>query len=565
MRLFTPLLTCGLAAAAALAGLASTASAQTVCATDITAATPLGPVAGCDRIWGDEADEAYVVLDTILFVLDTDLTIVDGTIVRGQPRSESYDPLNPLVGAPGTLIVARDAFLNARGNPGSPIIFTTAATDNDNNGIADDVVAPIGEFDRWNPGDLFLDDTPATNPLSTLMQDGNQAGLLHGGLVLIGRAPTNLDDSTTGIEGEGICEGLPVPGVAPAAATYGGNEPHDSSGVLEYVSVRHAGDEISPGNELNGITFCGVGDGTIVSHVESYANGDDGFEMFGGTVNLRNVVVAYAGDDSLDVDQGYVGTIQHAFTLSLFHDENDGGLIGTGGSGDRAGEFDGEDCPTCIVAADGFVIPDPNMVVSNWTHVGNQAAALNAGVTNPAVDAAAANLGIQADTQWGGVIANTLVLGQGATQSIQHNSSGRNLRAIVATTTDSAIDAGATAAANTGDAQVAAGSEYIGGSANVIGFGGQLLANENHFFRPTGVLANGRGKLLGAKTSDAGVIGGAPMNPRPLNPANAEVSGGIEPHWPGMDRSATYRGAFGASGDLWAEPWSALALGGIVD
>jgi hypothetical protein len=570
----THILTGGLAALVAIAGLAGGAAAQTVCDADVLVAidntTPLGPTPGCDRIWGDEPDEAFIVINGLLFVTNTKLTILDGTIVRGNTRSEPTGGVNPFTGAPGTLIVTRGAFLDARGNPGNPIIFTTAAVDNDDNGVPDDVVAPIcgvGCYDDWQPGDKFLDDTPATNPLSTLLSDGTQATLLHGGLVLNGFGPTNLDDTTTGVEGEGFCEGIPVPNPFPNASTFGGFEPHDSSGALEYVSVRHAGDEIAAANELNGITFCGVGDGTIVSHVEAYANGDDGFEMFGGTVNLRNVVVAYTGDDAIDVDQGYAGTLQDVFTLTIFYNENGGGDVGTGGSGDAHGEFDGEDCPTCIIGGDGFVVPNPAMVASNWTYVGNVEGALNSGITNPAVSAASDNEGIQSDTEWDGIIANTLCVGftGGGQPCIENDGSGRQNALIVSSSGDFTLDAGAAVLAANGDAAVAAGVEFTGGNANVFPVGSQLLVNENHYFVPTGVAVNGRGKLIGAKTDDAGNPGGPPMNPRPLNPASAAVSGGIEPHWPGMDRSETYKGAFPDSADLWVEPWSAISIGGIVD
>lgn len=145
------------------------------------------------------------------------------------------------------------------------------------------------------------------------------------------------------------------------------------------------------------------------------------------------------------------------------------------------------------------------------------------------------------------------------------DATGRLIRAIVSTTADGSFDAGATVAAATGDAQVAAGIEYVGGNANSSLFAGQLLSNENMYFVPTGVAVAGRGKLLGSKTNAAGALGGAPMDPRPLNPANAEVSGGIEPQWPGMDRSETFKGAFEASTSLWAAPWSALSIGGIIN
>jgi hypothetical protein len=60
-------------------------------------------------------------------------------------------------------------------------------------------------------------------------------------------------------------------------------------------------------NEINGITFGGVGSGTTVDHCEVAFNVDDGFEFFGGTVNVKYLSVLFAGDDGFDTDQGYIG------------------------------------------------------------------------------------------------------------------------------------------------------------------------------------------------------------------------------------------------------------------
>jgi len=572
MRLFTQLITTGLATAVALAGVASTASAQTICDADVIlnnslANVPANDPAGCDQTWGDDPNEAFIVINGLLFADDMRLTILPGTVVRGNTRSEPFNGLTPFVGAPGTMIVTRQGFLDARGTPGAPIVFTTAAVDNNNDGVPDDVIAPFGADarDDWQPGDLFLDDTPLTNPLSTLLSNGEQATLLQGGLVLLGNAPTNLDDTATGVEGEGDCEGIPNPAPLPDAPIFGGQQPHDATAILEYVSVRHAGDEIAPNNELNGITFCGIGDGTVVSHVEAYANGDDGFEMFGGTVNLRNVIVAYTGDDAIDVDQGYVGSLQDVLTLQIFYNENDGDDVGTGGSGNAASEFDGQDCPECVIGGDGGVVPNPAMVASNWSVFGNVEGALNAGITNPATSPNADNIGIQADSEWDGIIANTLCAGHGAAgpNCFSHNGSGRNTGYVTSVTFDGPV-ADPSGFLARGDALVVAGTEFIGGKANATSTAFTLV-NENHYFLPTGVAVAGRGKLVGAKTTDAGAIGGPPMNPRPAAPADPLLSGGVEPMWTEMDRSETYIGAFPDSPEaLWSSPWSAMHIGEIV-
>ena len=66
-------------------------------------------------------------------------------------------------------------------------------------------------------------------------------------------------------------------------------------------------------NDINFITLAGVGSGTIVDYCEVAWNLDDGFEMFGGTVNLRYCSVVNVGDDAFDTDEGYQGKGQFLF------------------------------------------------------------------------------------------------------------------------------------------------------------------------------------------------------------------------------------------------------------
>jgi len=96
---------------------------------------------------------------------------------------------------------------------------------------------------------------------------------------------------------------------------YGGSDNTDSSGRLEYVIVKHPGAEVANGDELNGISFGGVGSNTIVNNLEVYSSYDDGIEMFGGAVNINNFVAMYVRDDSIDIDEGYAGTITNALVI----------------------------------------------------------------------------------------------------------------------------------------------------------------------------------------------------------------------------------------------------------
>ena len=113
-----------------------------------------------------------------------------------------------------------------------------------------------------------------------------------GGIHICGKAQTNV--------GSGVSE--------IGDAVYGGDNDTDNSGILRYVRVEYSGYAFNPEKEANGITFYGVGSGTTVDHCEAYKGSDDGFEFFGGTVNISNMVVVSCSDDSYDWTEGWRGT-----------------------------------------------------------------------------------------------------------------------------------------------------------------------------------------------------------------------------------------------------------------
>lgn len=122
-----------------------------------------------------------------------------------------------------------------------------------------------------------------------------------GGLILLGKAPVNsVTGSATATSEIG---NLP----------YGGTDANDNSGILRFVRVEFSGGKASGQSENNGISFYGVGNGTIVENIQVYAGKDDGVEFFGGTVNVTKVSVVNAEDDSIDWTEGYTGTITDAY------------------------------------------------------------------------------------------------------------------------------------------------------------------------------------------------------------------------------------------------------------
>jgi hypothetical protein len=214
------------------------------------------------------ADETWTSINTYLLdgkVVVADgvtLTIEAGTIIKGKEGQESQA---------SALVVARGGKLMAEGTASSPIIFTSV-------------------LDNIATGELV-----GTN----LEKTDNQ---LWGGVVICGKAPVSAENGDT----EGNIEGI---NPSDNFGKYGGSDATDNSGTIAYVSIRHGGISIGEGNELNGLTLGGVGSGTSISNIEIYATLDDGIECFGGTVNISNALVFYQGDDGIDLDQNYAGTI----------------------------------------------------------------------------------------------------------------------------------------------------------------------------------------------------------------------------------------------------------------
>lgn len=191
-----------------------------------------------------------------------------GEVNIGEDRRDSMtltiEPGTTLFGSEGPdfLLISRGSKIDAVGTKLLPIVFTSSQ----------DIVGRASKHDRGQ----------------------------WGGLVLAGNAPTNVGDEET-FE------------FSKTGRKFGGNDVNDSSGRLKYVIIKYAGYEVAIDRELNGISFGGVGAGTEVDYIEVYNNADDGVEMWGGTVNLKHLVLIGNGDDSVDADHGYQGKMQYVY------------------------------------------------------------------------------------------------------------------------------------------------------------------------------------------------------------------------------------------------------------
>ncbi|MES2429942.1 MAG: hypothetical protein V4556_03335 [Bacteroidota bacterium] len=207
-----------------------------------------------------KADFTYKLRGLVYVTNGAILTIEPGTKIVGE------------TGKTGGLIITRSSKINAEGTLEKPIVFTSEAA------------------------------TP---------QRGDWAGV-----VILGNAPAN--SSFNGVQGIGEVEG----GInnSDGLGLYGtpitqGQNPADNSGILRYVRIEYAGYAFLPDKEINSLTLAGVGNKTIVDHVQvSYSN-DDSFEWFGGTVNCTHLISYKALDDDFDTDNGYSGKVQFGISL----------------------------------------------------------------------------------------------------------------------------------------------------------------------------------------------------------------------------------------------------------
>lgn len=490
------------------------------------------------------------ILNELVFITNGTLRIEAGTIVRGQPRSAGesavYDP--------GALAIARTAKIIAEGTLENPIVFTTASTTGTLTG------------GRYTGTGAFWDTVTTPRTPTT-------AGL-WGGLIILGNAPTavdrNLSAAQAGIasvDANRIYFAEEEPGLSPnkddrsniegiptatqvytvGADRFGGNYPSDYSGILRYASIRHGGANLAPNSEINGLTMGGVGSDTIIENVEVWGNTDDGLEIFGGTVNVKNFLVVAAQDDQLDLDAGYTGTIQFFCAIGANNMDEFCEWDGTY----EAESVNGFENSGAVPATLG---PIPTYRVFNATFIRPTGAS---GGGNTA--------SINIDDQASPYFANSIVVNPRATNlrissrgtenytdTIQRFERGQAVLRSVTFFGSPAVDVSSA----TGSMNLDRIRDILGTAGSFVGSVGDASAYSVDNF----VGVNPGISITGTAGDLAGVV----IDPRPTD------VGGFDPLAPYSGRFLTsvgYRGAFTDSFDaLWTTGWSAAnAFGLLVD
>lgn len=230
----------------------------------------------CSKTW---------ILDKKIYVAPgKSLTILPGTVVKGRSAALPADATALTVEVGGKIF--------ASGSETCQIVFTAEADNLDG-------TYSISNTSKW--GGIVI------------------AGKATNNLTLAANGPVNFAGKLCVADGLGTFEGF---NSSNSKDQFGVNltaggvfDDNDNSGILKYVSIRHAGAVLTVGSELNSLTLGSVGRGTTLEHLEIVSGGDDGIEFFGGTVNIKYASFLFGNDDNLDWDLGWSGKAQFIFVL----------------------------------------------------------------------------------------------------------------------------------------------------------------------------------------------------------------------------------------------------------
>ena len=202
-----------------------------------------------------DASKVYLLKSVFVVKSGGKLVIPAGTVIRAK-ANPSVTPKEY-----ATIVVERGGQIDVQGTASNPVVMTSNKA--------------VGYRDR---GDW-------------------------GGIVICGNAVNNQGPDVQ-------VEGFNNISFNATLAKFGGTNDADNSGSIKYLRLEFGGYAFEPNKEINGLTMASVGSGTTIDYVQVSYSGDDSYEWFGGTVNLKHIIAYKGTDDDFDTDFGYRGTVQ---------------------------------------------------------------------------------------------------------------------------------------------------------------------------------------------------------------------------------------------------------------
>lgn len=185
--------------------------------------------------------DVYLLVGDVFVTDSTTLTIEPGTVILGDEKTK------------GSLTIAKGSKIVADGTQTDPIVFTSNKS-------------------AKKPGDW-------------------------GGIFILGNAPTSVYGNESSINY----------GLRPKDANslnYGGDNPDDNSGILNFVRIEYAGKRTKESGYMSGLTLAGVGKETFVQNIMvSYCDGNS-FTVLGGNTIIDKMVSYRSNIDDYEFNFG---------------------------------------------------------------------------------------------------------------------------------------------------------------------------------------------------------------------------------------------------------------------
>ncbi len=177
----------------------------------------------------------YLLQGNVYVTNNAVLTIEPGTVIIGDFETK------------GTLVITKGASIIADGLETDPIVFTSNRS--------------LKKAGDW------------------------------GGIIILGDAPINKFGGVASVNPANSY-------LNPLLTSYGGLNTSSSSGILRYMRIEFAGAKLAGGSgNLNSLMLAGAGNKTIVENVMISFSGGHSVEMYGGDLNLSQIVSFKSSND----------------------------------------------------------------------------------------------------------------------------------------------------------------------------------------------------------------------------------------------------------------------------
>ncbi|NMH89940.1 energy transducer TonB [Flavivirga algicola] len=209
--------------------------------------------------------ETYLLLGHVFVKEGVTLTIEPGTVIIGDYKTK------------GSLTIAKGGTIIADGLETDPIVFTSNRS-----------VKKAGDW---------------------------------GGIVLLGDGPSNRFGraSVSSLYSE-------LDPKLYKNTNYGGENVVSNSGILKFVRIEYAGKkEYSSSGSFSGLLLAGVGSETIIENVMVSYSAGDSFKIWGGEVNLKNMVSYKSSGNDFSLNFGAKSKLDNSLSIRFPYTSNSRG------------------------------------------------------------------------------------------------------------------------------------------------------------------------------------------------------------------------------------------------